>query len=44
MGDQNSLRVKINALRLLNLLIFKCPNDKKRSMFVARLENLGLYD
>jgi len=32
------------ALQLINCLIVKCPSDKKLSQFLARLENIGLYD
>ena len=26
------------------MLIYKAPSEKKKSQFLARLENLGLYD
>lgn len=32
------------ALQLINCLIVKCPSEKKLSQFLARLENIGLYD
>ena len=25
-------------------MIYRCPNEKKLTKFVARLENLGIYD
>lgn len=25
-------------------MIFKCPSEKKLAKFLARLENLGIYD
>ena len=29
---------------LINLIIYKAPSEKKKAQFLARLENLGLYD
>jgi len=34
----------VNTLTFLNWMLFKCPNDKKLCKFLARLENLGIYD
>lgn len=31
-------------LTLINLLIYTAPSEKKKAQFLARLENLGLYD
>ena len=32
------------SLEFINLILFRCPTKKKRSQFLARLENLGLHD
>jgi len=32
------------TLLLINCIIVKCPSEKKIAAFLARLENLGLYD
>jgi hypothetical protein len=32
------------TLRLINLLFIKAQTEKKRQQFLARLENMGLYD
>ena len=37
-------KLALEALTLINLLIFTAPSKKKRSQFLARLENLGLYE
>jgi hypothetical protein len=34
----------VATLTLLNWLIFKCPSEKKLCKFLARLENMGVYD
>lgn len=36
--------IRLQALMLINLLIVKCPSEKKQSQFLARLENIGLYN
>ena len=40
----NDLELRMNVLTLLNWLLFKCPTEKKRCKFLARLENMGVYD
>lgn len=40
----NDLELRISTLTLLNWLLFKCPNEKKLCKFLARLENMGVYD
>jgi hypothetical protein len=32
------------AIQLINCLIVKCSSEKKVAQFLARLENIGLYD
>ena len=36
--------LRINALTLINWLVFKCPSERKAAKFLARLENLGVFD
>jgi hypothetical protein len=38
------LESRLTSLMLINALIIKCPSEKKLSSFLARLENIGLYD
>lgn len=38
------LEMRIGVLTLINWLLFKCPSDKKNCKFLARLENMGVYD
>ena len=38
------IEVRHTALLLINCIIVKSPGEKGRAKFVARLENLGLYD
>ena len=40
----NDLDLKINVLTLINWMIFKCPSEKKLCKYLARLENIGIYD
>lgn len=46
----NSLNLKWDvetrylALQLINCLMVRCSSEKKLAQFVARLENIGLYD
>ena len=44
MSEQNWSMARQATLSLVNLLIYKAPSEKKRAQFLARLENLGLYD
>lgn len=32
------------TLTFINLIIYKAPSERKKAQFLARLENLGLYD
>ena len=36
--------LRLQTLKFINVLIYKAPSEKKKSQFLARLENLGLYD
>ena len=36
--------LKINILTLINWMMFKCPSERKMAKFIARMENLGIYD
>ena len=38
------VEVRHLAIQLINCLIVKCSSEKKVSKFIARLENIGLYD
>lgn len=38
------VETRFYALQLINSLIVRCPSEKKIAQFVARLENIGLYD
>jgi hypothetical protein len=38
------LESRLTSLMLINAMIIKCPNEKKLASFLARLENIGLYD
>lgn len=40
----NDLELKIGVLTLINWILFKCPSEKKLCKFLARLENMGVYD
>jgi hypothetical protein len=40
----NDLELKVNALTFINWMLFKCPTEKKMKKFLARLENLGLFE
>ena len=40
----NDSDLKINVLTFINWMMFKCPSEKKLAKFIARLENLGIYD
>ena len=37
-------QLQYNTLNFINLIIYKAPSEKKKAQFLARLENLGLYD
>jgi hypothetical protein len=36
--------VRLLGLCLINILVVQSPSDKKQSQFLARLENIGLYN
>lgn len=36
--------LRLLALQLINVLVVKCPSEKKLAQLLARLENIGLYD
>jgi len=38
------VQLRVQVLKLINLLIYTAPSEKKKAQFLARLENLGLYD
>jgi len=40
----SDLELKIGVLTLVNWMLFKCPSEKKLCKFLARLENMGVYD
>jgi hypothetical protein len=40
----NDIELKVNILTLINWLLFKCPSESKMCKFIARMENLGIYD
>ena len=40
----SDIEMKISILTLINWLIFKCPSEQKMAKFLARMENLGIYD
>jgi hypothetical protein len=40
----SDLELRINVLTLINWILFKCPSEKKLCKFLARLENMGVYD
>lgn len=40
----SDVELKVKILTFINWMIFKCPNEKKLCKFLARLENLGMYD
>jgi hypothetical protein len=40
----NDLELRIQVLTLINWMLFKCPSEKKLCKFLARLENMGVYD
>ena len=42
MSDQPFLRLVV--LQFINLIIYKAPSERKKAQFLARLDNLGLYD
>lgn len=37
-------QLRLATLAFINLIIYKAPSEKKKAQFLARLENLGLYD
>lgn len=41
---KEKIEVRFLALQLINCLIVKSPSEKKTSQFLARLENIGLYN
>ena len=40
----NDIDLRVQVLTLINWMLFKCPNEKKLCKFLARLENMGIYD
>ena len=40
----NDLELRIGVLTLINWLLFKCTSNNKLCKFLARLENMGVYD
>lgn len=36
--------LRLLTLQFINLIIYKAPSERKKAQFLARLENLGLYD
>src|SRR5258706_12739315 len=44
LNQNNDVELKVNVLTLINWMMFKCPTEKKLCKFIARLENIGLYD
>ena len=40
----DDIDLKISIISFLNWMIFSCPSQKKLVKFLARLENLGIYD
>ena len=39
-----SAELRAEALTLINLIVYISPSQKKKAQFLARLENMGLYD
>ena len=44
LNQNNDVELKVNVLTLINWMMFKCPSEKKLCKFIARLENIGIYD
>jgi len=42
--DVSEPSLRTAALTLVNLIIYRAPSEKKKAQFLARLENMGLYD
>ena len=42
--SMNSLELRVEVLTLINLIVYISPSQKKKAQFLARLENMGLYD
>ena len=40
----DDIDLKIYIISFINWMIFTCPSQKKLAKFLARLENLGIYD
>jgi hypothetical protein len=40
----SDIELKVGVLTLINWMMFKCPSEKKLCKFLARLENMGVYD
>ena len=44
LSNSSNPQLQYFTLTLINLIIYKAPSEKKKAQFLARLENLGLYD
>lgn len=42
--SMQSLELRVEVLTLINLIVYISPSQKKKAQFLARLENMGLYD
>ena len=42
--SMNSLELRVEVLTLINLIVYISPSQRKKAQFLARLENMGLYD